>query len=585
MYPPGSGYPPVIIGFTSTCTTAGQSFIEFTVNKQILGSSCGVRLALANGGASVWSGSIDASANAKGFTISGTLNGNYELIADNGEAEVVQPLSIDCAGGAVVPTPITIISCNPGNASSATAKDATAVITVGDTNTSTNFAVTYQIDGGIALLATYTAAGVYSITAGGLAAGPHELKLVDSVGQTLTYNFTTTFTPAPAPTPGAPPAKPRPFFDIPLLNSLRYVVNPGKGLPNLHNRLYCTENWPGIFKANYYQKICPEDRLPTQFLSNYTTHAATLYDYQTGIRVNTLEVKVVTQNTGMVRLYRAWLTKHPQDAGQSRLYFNGGKLPLAFVAGDSVQLQNATPAAVNGARVVAKVTFDDTDSIPYAVLNYAYPGNTARIALDVSTQLDTLPYNVMQFECPWLGVAEGVYVIELAATGNDLPDVLAVSEPIALLSEHPFTQLVEWRNNDDARNLTYSKGFTSNLRVESEVREPVPGGTRKVHDLPNGRLLKLASTGIIKVPFVTMQLPSWLHVKLGLAFDLDLVKINGVEYQTRDGYEVEQSKTMGLRNGSIMVEEVGGERQNSTDLGNVLTGSGFIIVNGGRLKR
>lgn len=583
MLAPGTGSPPSIVGLSYTCTTAGVSLIEFTVTKGSPDAVCEVALRDASGRA-VFGDAF--SSNSKAFTINGTLNGSYRLIVDNGYTTREREVIVDCPAGALVPTPITIISCNPGNASSATAKDATALITIGDTNTGPNFQVICTLDGAPLVAATYVAAGLYSVSFPNLAAGIHSLVVSDSAGQRLAYDFTTTFTaPAvPGPNPPAPTIKPRPFFEVPTLNSLRYVVNPGTGLPNLHNRLYCTEQWPGIFKANYYQKICPEDRLPTQFLSNYTTHVAKLCDYQTGRVANILDVKVVTQNTGMVKLYRGWLAKHPQDVGKSRLYFNGGRLPAAFVGGDAVQIQNATTASVNGSRVVDKVTFDNTDSIPYAVLNYAYPGTTARIPLDVSSLVDTLPYNVMQFECPFDGVGEGVYEIRITATGNDLPDVLVVSEPIALLAEHPSTHLVEWRNIDDARGLTYSKGFTSNLRIESLLYEPVPAGTRKTHDLPNGRLLKLASTGITKVPFTTIALPAYLHLKLGFAADLDYFAVNGVEYGTRDGYEVETSKILGLKNGSIMLEEIGGERQNGTDLGNVLAGSGFIIVNNGRLK-
>lgn len=607
MYPPGSGVPPSVTNFVNSCdVTAGTSTISFSCNKSIASSTCTLSIMGQTGSTPAWSDSFGGAVNARSFVVNGLANGAYTLLADNGENSTQIDFVVNCAAGAgagvmvldtisitqptlAVPTggvvffirgygrrPVRYINPHGLVVAAGTVGQPGGTDTMPDMLDGRNV---FRAEG-IAPGATYSGTVTDS-------SNPARTLVVTFIIDPLPIGgcmnpAATNYNPAATVDDGSctlPVPVPKPLFVIPLLNSLRYVVTAPDALPNLDNRHYCAEDWPGIFKLPYYQKVCRTDGTATQFQSNYTTHVAKLVDYITGLDVATLPVNTVRQNTGLYRNYSAWITAHPADVNKSRLYFHGGGLPFVFVAGDTVELVNAATAAVNGNKTVVAVTLDDVDSIPFLVLNYPYPGNAARISLNVRTTYDALPYNVLQVPCAWANIANGVYIVRITATHAVLPTVEAISEPIALQPEHPGTHLVTWRNFDDAHGLVFSNGLICGLRVESDLWEREPGGTRKVMDLPNGRILKLASTLQRRAEFVTKQLPPYLHEKIGWLFDLDYVSINLVEYVTRDAYSVDSSKVFALRNGSITVSEVGSNPQNTTDLGDVLApGTGFIIT-------
>lgn len=102
MFPQGSGVPPNVIQFSSTCdATTGESIISFVCNKSISGESCSVSLIDNATLATVWSGGFGVDVNAKDFTIKGKPNGQYYITASNDEATYEGPrFYVDCAGAA-----------------------------------------------------------------------------------------------------------------------------------------------------------------------------------------------------------------------------------------------------------------------------------------------------------------------------------------------------------------------------------------------------------------------------------------------------------------------------------------------------
>lgn len=91
-YPPGSGMPPTIQDLVTSCTAQGGQ-VDFTVNKQISGSTLAVTLIDA-GNNVVWSSG--GTAQVQPFIIANVADGHYTLQADNGEAGAEQSLQISC---------------------------------------------------------------------------------------------------------------------------------------------------------------------------------------------------------------------------------------------------------------------------------------------------------------------------------------------------------------------------------------------------------------------------------------------------------------------------------------------------------
>lgn len=111
MDAPGSGTPPKLFGLTSTCTPSGSQ-LTFTCNKAISGSVCGVELQELDG-TSVWGGTVGASLNAKTFTIDGTLDGSYKLVADNGEATAELDVVVACGNAGGNGCDLVLVSATP----------------------------------------------------------------------------------------------------------------------------------------------------------------------------------------------------------------------------------------------------------------------------------------------------------------------------------------------------------------------------------------------------------------------------------------------------------------------------------------
>jgi hypothetical protein len=603
MYPPGSGYPPNIMNVSTSCNSKG-GVLSFDCNKSIAGSTASIYLINRNTGSAFWRGSINEYTNAGHFEVENIPNGRYYIAANNGEADVEdEDFDITCN---ISLTELAIVSVDGGNASTKTAKDATALVNLSDSPASTPNVVETHLGDFNWVAAAEVTPGNYLATYTKLGAGLHTVFARDSTGQVAQYTFNTTYTKILGCTnPNAknynkdatdddgtcviPLPSEKPNFLVPLMNSLRFVpfVDEFNSPPTPDNRIYCRENWLAIKKPAYYQKVARVDVITTQFRSNYDNHLCEIINYETGQTILTPAAVKKQQYRGIVRQYPGWLTAHDADATKSRLYFNGGALPIAFAAGDELELKNATPPSLNQQYGVSAVAFNASDNIPYLIINLPYPVTvpaTQRINLNIETVYDTLPFDIFEFTPVWGNIPNGVYYAKITATSSQAGFVDAVwfCEPFALYPEHPFTNLLTYRNFDDTQALVFGTGLICTIRVESDFWQRFPGGTRVVYRNPGGRLQKLDAKSYRKVKFNTYGLPPWLHEKLAFLFDYDYVTINGEEFQTEDGYaEPGYIARLALSNSSIMVEQVNlFDEQNGFDIADVNgTGGTFLILN------
>jgi hypothetical protein len=605
MYPPGSGMPPTISNLYSVCDTQGFSVIEFDCNKAISGSVLGVYLENRATNKIVWSSGFGADKNAQAFEIRGTANGSYRLVAGNGEADVEQPILIDCSRST---TTLTIDAVDPTPTSKATLKDGKAVVHLADVIGSV---VEAHLGNFIWAAATEVAPGIYEITYTGLAVGLYTVFGRDAAGNKAEYTFTIdatkvlgctskgakNYNPDATDDDGTcefePPTQAA-YISVSILSSLRFVHEALLDeLPNLDNRLYaCGEDWVAIYRPPYYQKVCPTDKTITQFRSNYEQHVAEIVDYTTGQVVQTMPVELKQKNIGVTRPYDAWLTQNIGSPTTARLFFNGGKLPFDFVIGDSVNIENATPGALNSQYLITAIDFDPSNSIPCLVINLAYPTAAPmqlRINVTAEAVYDTQPYNVYEFTPVWEDLQYGAYFVRIRATAPVAGFLNATfnSEPIALMPNFPNTHLITWRNYDDAAGLNFGTGLVCGLRVESDLWQRLPGGTSSVFRNPANQLIKLNSAMQRKAQFNTYQLPPWLHEKLGFIFGLDRIEINNIEYQTEENYaNPSYISRYALSNSSIIIEQVTAfTDQNDTDVID-LNGlsNDFVLVNGKYLR-
>jgi hypothetical protein len=378
-------------------------------------------------------------------------------------------------------------------------------------------------------------------------------------------------------------------FEVPMLNSLRFVVNPTvpdnvTTFQNTRNTLLRDTYYPGFECTNYYQKLIRQDAPLLQFWSDYPGHSVDLLDYRTNTIVKSFLITLKEQNVGLIDPYGITIRNHIGFPGQSRVYFNVGPFPIPFGVGEDFEILNNLDG-FNGTYEAVDVIMDTTLNYPYIVINKNYTAPASTSAATGNFFVDNTDYNVYESVLNMNDVFPGEYYVRIAALDDLNNQAFGISEPIDLQEEHPDTLLLEYRNTDNAYDLTWTTGYIGMMRIPAILFEETTGGTRSVSRNADYSLQKINAKKTHIVTLNTYMLPPWMHVKLGVVFDLDSWSLNRVPYQTDEDYEkpkyIDQFK---LANSSIDIEELNFFRKyNSRGISSV--DGGFITQEKGFIRR
>lgn len=416
-----------------------------------------------------------------------------------------------------------------------------------------------------------------STTRTGLAPGVYEVTVTDLIsGQVLEFEVEVT-----AALAGIAPGS---LLQVPMMNSLHFVVNQTPDectiFQGLDNVLFCQQQHPYFARGFYHQKVCKCDNPPIQFNSDYTNHTVELKDYVTGTVVKSFPVIKKEENIGKKETFGITIRNHT-IAGQSRVYFNTGAPPIPIAAGDAFEILNNADG-FNGNYIVVSVETDLTLGYQYIVINKNYAIVATSTTGDGRFDVTTTAFDVYEFVASMLDVADGIYYITIRAFDDD-SEKIATSEPINLKVSHPDTNLVIYRNNDNAFGMTWQTGIICRVRVESVFFKRLPGGERTLSRNSDYSLVKVAAKKARIILFETFMLPPYLHEKLSVVFDCDFISIQNVQVQASEGYGEPQYITRyKLANSSIKVEQVGWfDSYNSDDIGSVAEGGLILIEDSG----
>jgi len=378
------------------------------------------------------------------------------------------------------------------------------------------------------------------------------------------------------------------YLYVPLLNSLKFVVkqevNNCSVFQTMDNVLFCEESIPDFYRKNYYQKVSKCDVLNVQFRSDFEFHILSMYNYNIGKAfVKSFTVELKEENIGKTEDFAVTIRTHVGNPGQSRVYFNSGLIPAPVGVGEKIELLNNADG-INGLYTVAGVLNDVVLGVQYLVITHDYDEPAPTSAATVRMATSTVNFNVYESVLNLGDIANGKYFFVIRAFNSEYNFIEATSEPIELQLEHPNCNAIDYQCFDNAFDMTYTTGYMGRVRVESIYFKRLPGGDRSVSRDSDNTLVKISARKTRKFLFETFQLPPYLHEKLSVIFDHDLIKINGVEVQTEEPYsEPKYITRYPLANSEIKVEQTWFDRNNSDDIGSVNDG-GFIIVNGGFLK-
>jgi hypothetical protein len=358
------------------------------------------------------------------------------------------------------------------------------------------------------------------------------------------------------------------IFHFPILNAFRFVVSQAidncSTFINPDNVLFCNENVRGVVHGVYNQKVLACDTVRTQFHSNLSTHTAQLIELKTGIST-LLTITNPLSFTDRQASFTAGAVRHAD--GRTRIYYNELDFTFNLQVNTLVTLSNNS--LFNGTYAVKLVGQDSAGTLPYFVIQKPWPFTLNRQEnVTVDSTYNELEYDVFEFDVNFIGKPVGVYKI-LVTGSNGGDGVVAESEPIEILpNSTKDLHLIQWYNQQDSFGLHFSTGIEPKIRVESLLRFPKPGGERSVYHDGENKLFKIHATKTRIREFKTLAIPPYLHEKLAIVLDCDIIKINGRRYQTSDPYEAEYSNRAALANGRIDVEQVGWfDTENSHDLG------------------
>lgn len=418
----------------------------------------------------------------------------------------------------------------------------------------------------------------------GLAAGTYQVTVTDTVTGQIVITTIQINDPAPPIVDGS-------FIDVPIANSLMFVTNgPIDDCDNpqmLDNRLLCDQEFEGYEKTNYFQKINRCDVRVTQFNSDYSLFKAQLFDYVTAELIKTFDVEVKEQNINKTIDFGVVLRNNPELFGTTRVYFAAGPPPVPLSVGDVIQIINNL-AGLDGTYTILGIFTDLSYGYQYFTINIPFPPGLTNSNATGRFFVNSENFNVYEVAAAFTDVPDGNYFIRIMClTASGDPTIhYSTSEPINVAERHRGTNLIEYRNVDNAYGFTWTTGYIGAIRVESNLVPRIGGGERSNSRNADDSLVKVNGKRRRILDFKTVQLPPYLHEKLGIAFECDEWRVNKVSFQSSEGYgEPTYPDLVMLGSSGLKIEQQNWlGSYNSDDIGSVDNG-GFITTQQGFIKR
>lgn len=361
-----------------------------------------------------------------------------------------------------------------------------------------------------------------------------------------------------------PPVR-QPYFDVPKMQSLRYVLPGG---PAFDNTLLADEAPLDFTIAPYCQLVEQSDTLVIQALSNYQgAPVLTIRRRADSVVALTVPGVKVQAGAGQTASFEVYLKPDPL-AGFTRIYFNEDALPLPFLPGQRVTI-SSTGTSLDRTYPLHDVLEDAAAAVPYLRVVGAFPSGNIRIDGSLTTVYVVQQYNTYQFVVPFDGVPEGCYFSRITATDTDFEPALAVSEPIDVALAHRDTKVIIYRNFDNSDTLNYSHGLVNRQRIMARFFDRRPTGEKTLLRNDDRKLVLLQSAVYGKVYFEALLLPSWLHEVLFVAFSCDFVKVDEERVVLEGEYTYDPVERYSLGKGTALLERYnflnGGNRDDAGD--------------------
>lgn len=453
-------------------------------------------------------------------------------------------------------------------------------------NTADDGTITIVMTGGSGVFTFDWTDGSTSQNRTGLQAGTYSVHITDTItGQEEVDDIVIT-------EPAAPPIPNGTYFDIPKMQSLRFVreavIDNCNTFQNFDNTLFCKMVFDGVkIRTPFYQKVCRCDVLTIQAQSNFPSHTVELLSQVDGSVVKTYNNMTLKQQlTGVVTSYDIYLSAGSvlDPDNTTRVIFNSGTIPIVVNIGDVFDIINNVDG-FNGTYEIVGVSTDILLGAPYLLINLLYSAGTPTSAGRAVFTDNVLNFNIFETILAFNDVVAGLYYMRIRGVNIDATFTEMISEPIDLKSIHPFTNFVEFRNFDNDADVVYTTGITHKMRLESKLQKPIPGRQDENYRESNGSPVKLTSRPQRKYKLDYFNQPFYRLELLDVLFGFDQVIINKVEYFCEEGTSEPANRDFFLlANGNATIEQKQWFAQyNGDDLGGV--DPGYIITQLGYIQR
>lgn len=383
------------------------------------------------------------------------------------------------------------------------------------------------------------------------------------------------------------------YLYVPTVSSLRYVrkedIDWNNFFPNSDNTLFADQKEPGIATAGYCQKVTVSDSITVQLQSNYDN--------------NTLVLKTIAGSEVLRVPFEKKLTltdireTYTGEAGLNDISGPAvGTTPTAFIYPDATEFTSGNVVVItdnptfNGTYAILSRGFNPYFGREYVEINKEITTGSGSLDLTVTFINDVRPYDIYEAIINFGQFIPGHYQSTIEGSDAIYGDEILYSEPIKLLSADsallPKLVTIDYQNEDNAFDMAYSTGIVNRIRVEGRFFKLVPGGDSQILRQSNGDIVKISANAYRGRLLETYKLPTWVHEKLSAVFQHDHIKVNALDVQTDEEYEVEYTDYSPFVSGQINLEVLGWfDVGNGHDPGTGMTETGLIIANGGYIRR
>lgn len=423
--------------------------------------------------------------------------------------------------------------------------------------------------------------------------GDYTLYVRDDYNCTTSQEFTVDFV--------SSVVVPDAFFDYSESNSIKWVLDTVakdeiSTFQNPDNTLYQNgKRFTGQYRPCWAQPFVKIDSVTTQFMTNYETLSAVLYD-STDTEADNYTIEKKITNIGI------------QDFRDAIVYDRGdGKTGLYFMAGniydsddniiDSYELNGQLPewaeegqvvvitsVSVNGTFQINQMAYDAEIGANIAVIDNIWSGAQNTEVARTNATYNRQNYDVYEFTSSFSLLTEGYYYMRITAIDSreGYPDVSVTSNTLNIKLKHKNHVRIRYSENPND-GMFYSTGIINRIWTPGIIIET--GGHNEIVSITSAKskLTKTKHTLVPQANFTIIQVPRYYMQKIDDALTHFSLELNGRMYQIDEPSEWQEPERTEMVSAKVKLKRTDIKQYQTDNIyidepqGSIADGTGLIL--------